>query len=114
MPKQIEVPGCTGTTVSELKRAHGLQFLEVNIAHGGEVPLHTHKCAATMIVTKGSARKLTATGAGYRVNPGDVIAKAPSEPHGFTDVGETGFQFISISDNEGIVGQDGNFDMTPA
>lgn len=111
MQKTMTVPGCAGTTVRELRPVHGLQFLEVNIERGGEVPLHTHECAATMIVTRGSARKLTENGKSELVKSGDVIAKAAREPHGFTEVGEEGFQFISLSDNGGIVRQVGNLDM---
>lgn len=114
MQNQVLVPGCPGTTVRELQPAHGLQFLEVNIESGGEVPLHTHECASTMIVTRGSARKLTRNGKSERVKQGDVIAKAAKEPHGFTEVGEEGFQFISLSDNAGIVRQDGKLDMAMA
>jgi quercetin dioxygenase-like cupin family protein len=33
---------------------------------------------------------------------GDVVVKAPNEPHGFTKV-EEHFEFISIADSEGIV-----------
>lgn len=112
MQNQVAVPGCRGITVRELQPAHGLQFLEVNIERGGEVPLHTHECAATMIVTRGSARKLAGNGKSELVKPGDVITKAAKEPHGFAEVGEEGFQFISLSDNEGIVRQGGNLDMT--
>lgn len=111
MQSQVPVPGCTGTTMRELQSAHGLQFLEVNIERGGEVPLHTHDCAATMIVTRGVAYKLTENGKGEQVKQGDVIVKAAKEPHGFTSVGEEGFQFISLSDNGGIVHQGGKLDM---
>lgn len=100
---QIAVPGCPGTRVRELPAAHGLQFLEVNVEKGGKIPLHIHECAATMIVTRGSARKLTANGESQVVKPGDVVIKAAKEPHGFTDIGEGGFQFISLSDGNGIV-----------
>lgn len=101
--QEIVVPGCLGTTVRKLKSNHGLQFLEVTIAHGGEVPLHTHECAATMIVTHGSARKLTGDGKEELVKPGDVITKQAHEPHGFADIGDEGFRFISLSENDGIV-----------
>ncbi|HEV7449353.1 MAG TPA: cupin domain-containing protein [Candidatus Paceibacterota bacterium] len=100
----IRVPGCPGTSIRELLSMHpGLQILEVTVESGGRIPLHLHDCAATMIVTRGSARKLTADGSTQPVKPGDVLAKAAKEPHGFDDVGEGGFTFISLSDGRGIV-----------
>lgn len=107
----MQVPGCRGTTVRKVTRAHRLQFLEVNIKQGGEVPLHTHDCAATMVITRGSARKLTGKGLGERVEAGDVVVKAAREPHGFTRIGKGGFQFISLSGSQGIVRKGGKLDM---
>jgi len=101
--EHIRVPGCSGVTVREMPSAHGLHILEVNVAPGGEIPLHTHDCAATMIITRGSACKLISGGSGDYVGPGDVVRKAKGEPHGFSAIGEDGFQFISFSDGDGIL-----------
>ncbi|MDD5068031.1 MAG: cupin domain-containing protein [Candidatus Pacebacteria bacterium] len=107
----VAVPGCPGTVVEELPSALGRQFLRVTIERGGEVPLHSHECAATMIVTHGSARKLVERGNAERVKAGDVITKAAREPHGFTEIGEEGFSFISVSGGLGIVQEGGKLDM---
>ena len=74
-------------------------MLRVVVGHGGEVPLHSHDCAATMVVLGGSAFALGRRG--RRVSKGDVVVKAPREPHGFSEV-DAPFTFISISDGEGI------------
>jgi quercetin dioxygenase-like cupin family protein len=99
----IEVPGCKGTTVHELLLDEGVQVLKVEVEPGGEIPLHSHECAATMVITKGSARTLGKDARAVRT--GDVVVKSPNEPHGFTDVSEQ-FQFISISDHSGILQKD--------
>lgn len=101
--KIVKINGCSGTSVRKLVPVNGLQCLEVRILPGGEVPLHSHGCAATMIVVAGSARKLQLSGKGRVVRPGDVVIKAAGEPHGFTEVGPDGFRFISLSEGEGIV-----------
>ncbi len=111
MQQAFAVPGCPGTTVTPLPGAHGLQFLQINMEKGGRVPLHSHACAATMIVTHGTARKLLAEGKSEPVKPGDVICKAPHEPHGFDEVGPEGFAFVSISDGNGIVQGDEKLDI---
>lgn len=104
---RIPVPECTGTTVEKLFETDGLQFLKVVVEPGGEIPLHTHACAATMIVTQGSAHTLGKDG--RVVHKGDVVVKTPNEPHGFTEI-QAPFSFISISGGEGIV-RDGKWDM---
>lgn len=96
----IEVPGCRGTTVQNFVSDGKLQVLMVEVQPGGEIPLHAHDCAATMVITKGSARTLGKDG--RVVAKGDVVVKGPREPHGFSDVKEP-FAFLSISDGEGIV-----------
>jgi quercetin dioxygenase-like cupin family protein len=99
----IEVPGCKATTVHELLMDEGIQVLKVEVAPGGEIPLHSHKCAATMVITKGTARTL---GKDARaVSAGDIVIKSRNEPHGFTGVTQQ-FEFISISDREGIMRPD--------
>lgn len=98
------VPGCQGTNVRELLSQESLHVLYVEVEPGGEIPMHTHACAATMVVTQGQARGL---GKGDRlVTKGDVIVKAANEPHGFTEVRKP-FAFISISDGAGIRKADG-------
>jgi quercetin dioxygenase-like cupin family protein len=102
------VPGCAGTSVKNLTDDNGLQVLEVRVEAGGEIPLHEHDCAATMIITNGSA---SALGKDIKhVKKGDIVVKAPNEPHGFTDINEP-FCFISISDGDGIKLENG-WDMT--
>ncbi len=98
--KRILVPGCRGTTVHQLLTERGLQVLKVEVEPGGEIPLHSHECAATMVVMKGRARTLGKDG--RFAAAGDVVIKAPKEPHGFTDITEP-FSFISISNEEGIL-----------
>jgi quercetin dioxygenase-like cupin family protein len=96
----IKVPGCKGTTVHELLLDEGVQVLKVEVEPGGEIPLHSHECAATMVITKGSARTLGNDP--HSVGAGDIVIKSRNEPHGFTDVSEH-FEFISISDHKGIM-----------
>jgi quercetin dioxygenase-like cupin family protein len=99
----IAVPGCRRTLVTKLYEERGKQILKVDVEPGGEIPLHAHECAATMIILEGTARAL---GKGDRiVQKGDMVVKAPQEPHGFTDVTER-FSFISISDKAGIMRED--------
>jgi quercetin dioxygenase-like cupin family protein len=101
--EMIEVPGCKGTTVRELLVDEEVQVLKVQVEPGGEIPLHSHECAATMVITKGSARTI---GKDARaVHAGDIVIKSRNEPHGFTDVIQH-FEFISISDREGIMRSD--------
>ncbi len=104
----ISVPGCRGTSAQELVNKNGLQVLKVNVLPGGEIPLHRHTCAATMVIVYGRA---TALGKEQRqVVVGDVVQKAANEAHGFTDIDEA-FSFISISDGSGIVHED-EWDLT--
>jgi quercetin dioxygenase-like cupin family protein len=98
--EKVAVPGCKGTTVQNLLSEEGLQILKVEVGRGGEIPLHSHECTATMVVIKGKARALGKSG--QIVSKGDVVVKSPNEPHGFTDIEEP-FCFISISDNKGIM-----------
>lgn len=102
--ERISVQGCRHTTVQKLYSEHGVQVLNVEMEPGGEIPLHAHECAATMVITKGRARTLGKDG--RVVAAGDVVAKAPNEPHGFTQIEER-FCFVSISDGGGIVRRDG-------
>jgi quercetin dioxygenase-like cupin family protein len=106
--ESIMAPGCTGTRVQKLADFEGVQVLKVDVEPGGEIPLHTHECAATMVVIKGKARTLGECS--RAVAQGDVVVKIPNEPHGFSEVREP-FSFISISDNAGILRQDG-WDIT--
>lgn len=99
----IDVPGCKGTTVHELLLDEGVQVLKVEVETGGEIPLHSHECAATMVITKGSARTLGKDA--HAVSAGDIVVKSRNEPHGFTDVSQH-FEFISISDRNGIMKTD--------
>lgn len=99
MHAQTEVPGCKETLVEALAEEPGLHVLRVEVGVGGEIPLHTHECAATMVIVGGSALALGSRE--RRVSKGDVIVKAPHEPHGFSHV-EAPFTFISISDGDGI------------
>lgn len=107
--KKVSVPGCQGTTVQNLLQEVGLQVLKVEVEAKGEIPLHTHECAATMIVVKGGACALLG-GSSRIVDVGDVIVKGPNEPHGFTNVDKP-FSFISICDNDGILKERG-WDIT--
>jgi len=101
---KIAVPGCIGTFVTEVLEEEGCQILKVDVEPGGEIPLHSHACSATMVIMRGKSRAL---GKGERmVKKGDVVVKAPHEPHGFTEVTEP-FSFLSISDNKGIMQRDG-------
>ncbi len=94
------VPGSRGTTVQEILTENGVQVLKVEVESGGEIPLHAHECAATMIVLRGSARAL---GKNSRiVREGDVVTKVPHEPHGFNEIAD-GFVFISVSNQAGII-----------
>lgn len=100
----LEAPGCKETTVKKLHEENGLQILRVDVAPGGEIPLHAHDCAATMVILKGTARAL---GKGDRiVKKGDVVVKTAKEPHGFSDI-KNPFSFISLSTEDGIVRPDG-------
>ena len=101
----ITVPGCKGTTVEELVSENDIQILKVMVEPGGEIPLHTHKCAATMVVVKGEAKVLGKKDKQI-ANQGDIIVKSSMEPHGFTDVKKP-FCFVSISDGKGILQNDG-------
>lgn len=104
----LEAPGCRRTRVRKLHEEGGLQILRVDVEPGGEIPLHEHDCAATMVILEGSARAL---GKGERiVKKGDVVVKTPHQPHGFTDINGR-FSFISLSDAAGIVRPDG-WDMS--
>jgi len=100
----IEVPGCKKTLVEELLTEEGLQVMHVHVQPGGEIPLHRHSCAATMVVTQGYARKLGVHQ--DTVQKGDVVTKKPYEEHGFTEVKEP-FSFISVSYGQGIMRKDG-------
>jgi quercetin dioxygenase-like cupin family protein len=104
----LGAPGCKRTTVQKLHDERGLQILRVDVEPGGEIPLHEHDCAATMVILEGTARAL---GKGERVvQKGDVVVKTPHEPHGFTDISGR-FSFISLSTDAGIVRPD-RWDMT--
>jgi len=103
-PETITVPGCIGTTVKHLFSDEGQQVLMVEVTPGGEIPLHAHECSAVMVITKGKARTLGKDG--RVVSKGDVVVKAPREPHGFSEIGEP-FAFLSISDGKGIVSPEG-------
>jgi quercetin dioxygenase-like cupin family protein len=102
------VPGCLGTYVELIGDRPGFQVLRVSVENGGEIPLHAHDCAATMVILEGTARTLGKDG--RIVRPGDVVIKAGREPHGFTDA-EGGFAFLSISTGNGIF-QSGEWDLT--
>lgn len=108
----MHIKGCPGTSVKKMPPVHGLQCLQVTILPGGEVPLHSHECAATMIVVSGRARKLTRTGKGQFVKAGSVVVKTAGEPHGFTEVSPEGFRFISLSEGKGIVRGRRSVDLT--
>src|SRR5713226_6744271 len=97
---RIDALGCRLTTVEALSTQEGVQVLKVRVEPGGEIPLHQHDCAATMVVVSGSARTLGKDGRLAR--KGDVVVKAANEPHGFVDITEP-FCFISISEGGGIV-----------
>jgi quercetin dioxygenase-like cupin family protein len=98
MPK-IPVPGCSETFVETLCDDSDSHVLKVEVNPGGEIPLHSHECAATMVVLHGEA--LAVGIHPRRVQKGDVIVKAPNEPHGFSEI-TAPFVFISISDGDGI------------
>ena len=102
--EKVAVPGCRSTTVQKLLLEDGMQVLKVEVDPGGEIPLHTHECAATMVIVRGRARTLGKDG--RVVSAGEVVVKAPNEPHGFTEVEEP-FWFISISDDGGIMRANG-------
>ncbi len=98
--KPIRVPGCKRTTVSVLFTDRRTQILKVHVARGGEIPLHQHKAAATMIILRGKARVL---GKERRaVRPGSVVAKKSMEPHGFSDV-RSALTFLSFASRGSIV-----------
>lgn len=100
----LAAPGCKKTTVRKLHEEHDLQILRVEVEPGGEIPLHAHDCAATMVILEGSARAL-----GKRervVTKGDVVVKTPHEPHGFSDI-KGRFSFVSLSSDEGILRSEG-------
>ena len=98
--EKIFVTGCRETAVSKLFSDGGVQVLKVEVMSGGEIPLHEHECAATMVIIKGRARTL---GNNCRiVTKGDVVIKAAKEPHGFIEITEP-FEFISISYGAGII-----------
>lgn len=101
--EKIAIPGCLGTTVQKLFSKDGTQVLRVEVEPGGEIPMHMHECAATMVIIKGSALAL---GCSPRlVSTGDVVVKTPNELHGFAEIKEP-FGFISVSDNQGIMQND--------
>ncbi len=100
----LEVPGCSQTTIRKLFEEEGLQILEVEVQPGGEIPLHTHDCAATMVILDGKARALG--NHERQVNRGDVVVKQPHEPHGFDGI-DGPFSFVSISNENGIVRSNG-------
>jgi len=104
---KVAVPGCNKTTVQEILNDNDVHILKVDVAPGGEIPLHYHNCAATMVIIKGEA---SAIGKKRKtVSKGDVVIKQSEEPHGFTDIKEP-FCFISISSGKGIY-QDKDWDM---
>lgn len=107
--KQIEVPGCKGTTVQNLYTIPRMQVMKVDVSPGGEIPMHKHSCAATMVIMKGEAKAL-GKGKDRVVRKGEIVAKAGNEPHGFTEVKEP-FSFISISYDDGIMRNPNNWDM---
>jgi quercetin dioxygenase-like cupin family protein len=108
MKKQnLSVPGCNKTKVEHLVTGDDFQVLKVDVAPGGEIPFHSHSCAATMLIIQGSAKVLGKTMEYTKI--GDVIKKAPNESHGFVDISEP-FSFISISYGKGIL-QDSKWDM---
>jgi quercetin dioxygenase-like cupin family protein len=98
--ERLIVPGCKGTTAQKLLQDETVQVLKIEVEPGGEIPLHAHECAATMIIITGSASTLGKNG--RKVHAGDVVVKSPNEPHGFANVNER-FEFISVSDNKGIM-----------
>ena len=107
--ERLQVPGCKRTFVRKLFGDNGQQVLHVEVEPGGEIPLHSHGCAASMFVLCGQARTL-----GHEsrsVKPGDIVVKKPNEPHGFTDIRDS-FSFISISADDGIVHTDNKWDIT--
>ena len=105
----IAVPGCKATTVSEIFSNGQVQVMKVDVAPNGEIPLHAHDTAATMIVVEGSA---TALGKACRfVKKGDIVVKEAHEAHGFSDISQP-FSFISISYGNGIMQDHGkNWDL---
>ncbi len=109
--KRIDVMNCRLTTVKK-KKVGGAHCLEVEVARGGKIPLHCHNCAAVMVVTHGSARKLISKGKGSRVKPGSIVVKIAREPHGFDHIGKEGFKFLSFSDGKGILQGNGTMDLT--
>ncbi len=104
---EMEVPGTSKAYVQELLTQDGLQVMKVLVEKGGEIPMHRHDCAATMVVVAGKAKSLGTHG--RMVQKGDIIVKKPNEPHGFAEVTEP-FTFISISDEKGIM-QKGHWDI---
>ncbi len=96
----IAVPGCEGTTVREIFSNGQIQVMKVDVTAGGEIPMHTHDTAATMIVVEGNA---TALGKACRyVRKGDIVVKEANEAHGFSGISQP-FSFISISEGQGIM-----------
>jgi len=96
---RIQVPGCVATFAETIYEMPDVQILRVEVEPGGEIPMHKHDCAATMIVLSGEAWALGENE--RKVRKGDIIVKSPMEPHGFRDVRDF-FVFISISNGEGI------------
>lgn len=98
----ILLPGSKGVKVELLSQFGKTQVLRVRVAPGGEIPLHTHDCNSGMGIVAGNARTLGKE-CDRIVYPGDYIYKPAGTPHGFCEVGDEGFEFISISDSGGIV-----------
>lgn len=98
----LVVPGSTGVTIEPLGSIGGVQLNKVRVAPGGQIPLHSHECNSGMGITQGSARTL-GKDENKPVRPGDYIYKPSGTLHGFTDIGAEGFEFISMSDGDGIV-----------
>jgi quercetin dioxygenase-like cupin family protein len=107
---QYDVPGCVGVTVEPLPPLKGEHALLVRVAPGGEIPLHTHLVASGMDIKSGSALALGKE-AGRRVFPGECIFKPAGMPHGFTEVGPDGFEFVSTAGGAGIL-HDEEWDFT--
>ncbi|MBM3261150.1 hypothetical protein FJY93_01890 [Candidatus Kaiserbacteria bacterium] len=103
------MPGVTVFPMSGQARRGEHQQVLVCVEPHGVIPPHTHDVDATMRIAAGSGRVLCeGSEHGTEVGPGSCVFFAALGLHGF-EAGPEGLIFLS--ENGGIVGEDGTWDI---
>lgn len=76
--------------------SHGLSTGLLEIAPGGELPLHHHSPQEIYIIRKGKGLLLKKDGETQNIGPDDVIYIPKGEQHGLRNTGNTPLEFLWV------------------